>query len=444
MSSKERVIIMGAAGRDFHDFNTYFRNNDNFDVICFTATQIPDIAGRTYPPDLAGKNYPNGIPIYAEEKLGELIQEYNVNKVVFSYSDVRHEYVMHHASTVLAYGADFILLGPDKTALTSKKPIISVCAVRTGCGKSQTTSKVCTILKNLGKKVVVVRHPMPYGDLVKQKVQRYEKISDFEKFECTIEEQEEYERHINNGLIVYAGVDYEAILRQAEDEADVVIWDGGNNDLPFFKSDLQMVVVDPHRVDHELQYHPGEANFKRADLIVINKVDTADREQVLKSEQNIKKYNPNATVIKAASPISVDHPEKIAGKKVLVVEDGPTLTHGEMKYGAGTIAAGNCGAAEIIDPRPYAVGKMKRTFERYPNIGTLLPAMGYGKEQKRDLKATIDKTPADIVISGTPMDLNRVIKTNKEILRVTYELAEIGSPNLSDVLKEFVNDINKS
>jgi predicted GTPase len=439
--TKIRVLIMGAAGRDFHNFNTFYRARDNYDVVCFTATQIPDIEGRIYPPSLAGPNYPDGIPIYPEEKLVSLIKEKDIDQVVFAYSDVSHEYVMHIASTVLSCGADFRLMGMTNTALKYKKPIISVCAIRTGCGKSQTTSKVCQILKKLGKKVVVVRHPMPYGDLEKQKVQRFSSIADLEKFECTIEEQEEYERHILNGIIVYAGVDYAEILKQAEEEADIVIWDGGNNDMPFYDPDIDIVVVDPHRPGHEVKYFPGEVNFKRADIIVINKVDTADREDVLDVEENIKKFNPRARVIKAASPITVLTPEKIVGKRVLVVEDGPTLTHGEMKYGAGTIAAQNYGAREIIDPRPYAVGKIKKTFEKYPTIGTLLPAMGYGKEQIEDLQKTINKTPADLVVSGTPIDLSRIINTNKEILRISYELSEIGSPNLEEILTLFVKNL---
>ncbi|MGA2531954.1 MAG: cyclic 2,3-diphosphoglycerate synthase [Candidatus Aminicenantales bacterium] len=428
---------MGAAGRDFHNFNTYFRDNPDYRVVAFTATQIPDIEGRKYPAALAGKLYPRGIPIYAESELDALIAKYKVDDVHFAYSDVSHEYVMNKASQVMAAGANFVLLGPCDTMVKSRRPVVSVCAVRTGSGKSQTSRKVATILKEKGRKVAVIRHPMPYGDLVKQKVQRFATYADLDKHECTIEEREEYEPHIDRGIIVYAGVDYEAILRQAEKEADVILWDGGNNDFSFYKSDLEIVVADPHRAGHELRYHPGETNFRRAQVIVINKMDTATKEGIDLVLADIKKVNPKAVVIRANSPTIVSDGSRITGKRVLVIEDGPTLTHGGMRYGAGIVAAQKYGAAEIIDPRPYAVGSIKKTFEKYNHLDKVLPAMGYGDKQCSDLAATIERIPCDLVVSATPIDITRVIKVSKPILRVGYELEEIGSPTLKDVLKKF-------
>jgi predicted GTPase len=433
----KKVIIMGAAGRDFHNFNTYFRNNPDYRVVAFTATQIPDIAGRKYPAALAGKLYPRGIPIYTESELDALIAKYKVDDVHFAYSDVAHEYVMNKASQVMADGANFVLLGPRDTMVKSRRPVVSVCAVRTGSGKSQTSRKVATILKEKGRKVVVIRHPMPYGDLVKQKVQRFATYADLDKHECTIEEREEYEPHIDRGIIVYAGVDYEAILRQAEKEADVILWDGGNNDFSFYKSDLEIVVADPHRAGHELRYHPGETNIRRAQVIVINKMDTATKEGIDLVLANIKKVNPKAVIIRANSPTIVSDGGRITGKRVLVIEDGPTLTHGGMRYGAGIVAAQKYGAAEIIDPRPYAVGSIKKTFEKYNHLDKVLPAMGYGDKQCSDLAATIERIPCDLVVSATPIDITRVITVSKPILRVGYELEEIGSPTLKDVLKKF-------
>ena len=433
----KKVIIMGAAGRDFHNFNTYFRNNPDYRVVAFTATQIPDIAGRKYPAALAGKLYPRGIPIYAESELDALIAKYKVDDVHFAYSDVAHEYVMNKASQVMADGANFVLLGPRDTMVKSRRPVVSVCAVRTGSGKSQTSRKVATILKEKGRKVAVIRHPMPYGDLVKQKVQRFATYADLDKHECTIEEREEYEPHIDRGIIVYAGVDYEAILRQAEKEADVILWDGGNNDFSFYKSDLEIVVADPHRAGHELRYHPGETNIRRAQVIVINKMDTATKEGIDLVLADIKKVNPKAVVIRANSPTIVSDGGRITGKRVLVIEDGPTLTHGGMRYGAGIVAAQKYGAAEIIDPRPYAVGSIKKTFEKYNHLDKVLPAMGYGDKQCSDLAATIEKVPCDLVVSATPIDITRVITVSKPIIRVGYELEEIGSPTLKDVLKKF-------
>ncbi len=433
----KKVIIMGAAGRDFHNFNVYFRNNPAYRVVAFTATQIPDIEGRKYPAELAGRLYPKGIPIHAEADLDALIREHKVDDVHFAYSDVPHEYVMNKASQVMAVGANFVLLGPDDTMIKSRKPVVSVCAVRTGSGKSQTSRKVALLLKAKGRKVAAIRHPMPYGDLVKQKVQRFAAYSDLDKHECTIEEREEYEPHIDQGIIVYAGVDYGAILRQAEKEADVILWDGGNNDFSFYKSDLEIVVADPHRAGHELRYHPGETNFRRAQVIVINKMDTAQKDQVDIVLANIKKINPKAKIIRANSKLTVEDSGSIAGKRVLVIEDGPTLTHGGMKYGAGIVAAKKYGAAEIIDPRPYAVGSIKKTFEKYSHLDKVLPAMGYGEKQTKELEETIDRIDCDLIVSGTPIDLNRVITPNKKILRVRYELEEIGSPTLKDVLKGF-------
>ena len=430
-----RTIIMGAAGRDFHNFNVCFRDNPNYQVVAFTATQIPDIEGRTYPAELAGKLYPKGIPIYAESDLLKLIGKLKADEVVFAYSDVPHEYVMHKASAVMAAGADFRLMGTKSTQVKSTKPVVSICAVRTGSGKSQTTRRVSLILREMGFKVAAIRHPMPYGDLVKQAVQRFANYKDLDKHECTIEEREEYEPHIDNGVIVYAGVDYEKILRQAEKEVDIVLWDGGNNDFSFYVSDLQIVVVDPHRPGHEMSYHPGETNTRSADVFVINKVDTANAEDVMKVRENLRELNPDAIVIEGASPLFVDDPAAIRGKRVLVIEDGPTLTHGGMAYGAGYVAARRFGAAEIVDPRPFAVKSIKATYEKYPKTGPILPAMGYGEAQMRDLEATIAKADVDMVIIGTPIDLTRVIKINKPAQRVRYELQEIGQPTLEDILK---------
>ncbi len=431
---RTRVLIMGAAGRDFHNFNVYFRDNSQYEVVAFTATQIPDIEGRVYPPELAGELYPEGIPIYSEDELDALIRDLKIDQVIFAYSDIPHREVMHKASQVLAAGADYRLMGPKATQVASNKPVISVCAVRTGCGKSQTTRRVSDILQAMGKRVVVIRHPMPYGDLREQIWQRFAEYDDLDKHECTIEEREEYEPHIDRGVVVYAGVDYEEILRRAEEEADVILWDGGNNDLPFYKSDLQIVVTDPHRAGHEIDYHPGEVNLRMADVIVINKVDTADQADVSTVQNNIRSLNPKAIVVYAASPITVEDPTAITGASVLVVEDGPTLTHGEMTFGAGTVAAERFGAAEIIDPRPYAVRSIKETFEKYPDIGVLLPAMGYGEKQVKDLEETIARTPADLVIVGTPIDLQRVVKIKQPSQRVRYELQEIGQPTLAEIL----------
>ncbi|MCX6031028.1 MAG: cyclic 2,3-diphosphoglycerate synthase [Chloroflexi bacterium] len=434
--SRLRILIMGAAGRDFHNFNTVFREDDRYEVVAFTATQIPNIEGRRYPAELAGKLYPGGISIYPESELVGLIRSLDVDQVIFAYSDVNHQYVMDKASTVIAAGADFRLIGPKETLLKSSKPVVAVCAVRTGSGKSQTTRYVAGVLQKMGKKVVAVRHPMPYGDLVAQRVQRFASYADLDEHKCTIEEREEYEPHLDRGIVVYAGVDYEAILRQAETEADVVLWDGGNNDLPFFAPDLHIVVADPHRPGHELTYYPGAANFRMADVIVINKVDTADLAHVSAVRDSAFAVNPDAIIIEAASPIFLPDPAAIRGKRVLVIEDGPTLTHGGMKYGAGIVAARRFGAAEIIDPRPYTVGTITETFAKYPEIGTLLPAMGYGDEQVRDLEETIRRVPCDLVIAATPIDLTRVAKIYHPVQRVNYELQVIGPPTLEDVLRE--------
>ena len=430
----KRVIIMGAAGRDFHNFNVYFRDNPDYQVVAFTATQIPNIEGRRYPPELAGRLYPDGIPIYPEEELTDLIRRYQVDQVVFAYSDVSHEYVMHKASQALVAGADFRLMGTGSTMLTSRKPVVAVCAVRTGSGKSQTTRHVCDVLRRMGHRVVVVRHPMPYGDLTAQAVQRFATYEDLDRYRCTIEEREEYEPHIDRGVVVYAGVDYERILRQAEEEADIVVWDGGNNDLPFFRPDLHIVVADPHRPGHEVRYHPGEANLRAADVVVINKVDTADPGGVAQVRENILEVNPQAIVIEAASPIFVEDPRAIQGRRVLVIEDGPTLTHGEMAYGAGVTAARRFGAAELVDPRPYAVRSIAEAFRKYPHIGPLLPAMGYGEEQIRDLEETINATPCDLVLAATPVDIRRVLKVRYPVDRVRYELQVIGQPTLEEIL----------
>lgn len=431
-----RTLIMGAAGRDFHNFNTFFRGNKDYEVVAFTATQIPNIEGRKYPAELAGELYPAGIPIHPESQLADLIRDEKIDQVVFAYSDVPYEYVMHKASLVNAAGADFRLMGTQETQIKSSKPVVAVCAVRTGSGKSQTTRRVSLILRDMGYKVAAIRHPMPYGDLVRQKVQRFADYSDLDKHECTIEEREEYEPHLDNGVIVYAGVDYEAILREAEKEVDIVLWDGGNNDFPFYVPDLLIVVADPHRPGHEKKYYPGETNVRMADVFVINKVDTANPEDVITVRNNLYDLNPDATVIEGASPLFVDDPDAIRGKRVLVVEDGPTLTHGEMAYGAGYVAARRFGAGEIVDPRPFAVDSIQATYEKYPNTGTILPAMGYGDAMMRDLEATINKSDVDLVISGTPIDLTRVIKINKPLQRVRYELQEIGEPTLTTILKK--------
>lgn len=435
---KERVIIMGAAGRDFHNFNTYFRNNDDYEVVAFTAAQIPDIEGRVYPASIAGKIYPEGIPIYPEEELESLIKKFEADRVVFAYSDVAHEKVMHKASRVLAAGADFWLMGPDKTMLKSQAKVIAVTAVRTGSGKSQTTRYVAKLLTEMGKKVAIIRHPMPYGNLEEQVAMRFGSYEDLDKHNCTIEEREEYEPHIDNGLVVFAGVDYQVILEEAEKEADVILWDGGNNDLPFYESDLHIVVVDPHRAGHETTYHPGETNLRMADVAIINKIDSAASEEVEKVKNTVAVINPGAKIIMAKSPITVDDPEQIKGKKVLVIEDGPTLTHGEMAYGAGILAAQKMGAAELIDPRPYAVGSIKDTFAKYNHLSKLLPAMGYGQKQIDELEKTIDAAPADLVVIGTPIDLRRVMKLDKPALRVRYDLEEVGNQELANILKETV------
>jgi predicted GTPase len=425
---------MGAAGRDFHNFNVYFRDNPNYKVVAFTATQIPDIDGRCYPAKLAGKLYPKGVPIESEENLVEKIAKHDVNLVVFSYSDVSHQYVMERASRAMAAGADFMLLGPKSTQLASKKPVISVTAVRTGSGKSQTTRYVTDILRKHGKRVVVVRHPMPYGDLVKQECQRFASFKDLDRYDCTIEEREEYEPHLERGTVVYAGVDYAKILRMAEREADVILWDGGNNDFSFFVPDIDIVVADPLRAGHEVTYYPGHINLLLADVVVINKVDTAARAQIEHVRESIRKFNPRARIIEAASPLFVEDPSVIEGKRVLAIEDGPTLTHGEMAYGAATLAAEKYGAKELVDPRPYAVNSIAETFKKYPHIGKLLPAMGYGEEQIRDLAKTIKRTDCDAVIIGTPIDLKRLIKFDVPSTRVLYELQEIGHPTLEEVL----------
>ncbi|NJE54157.1 cyclic 2,3-diphosphoglycerate synthase [Thermococcus sp. 21S9] len=440
---KKRVLILGAAGRDFHNFNVFFRDNPDYEVVAFTATQIPDIEGRIYPPELAGELYPNGIPIWSEDDMEKIIKEHDIDIVVFAYSDVPHEHVMHLASRAHSAGADFWLLGPKSTMLKSTKPVVAVTAIRTGCGKSQTSRKVAQLLQEMGYKVVAIRHPMPYGDLRKQVVQRFATFEDLDKYECTIEEREEYEPYIERGMVVYAGVDYEKILREAEKEADIILWDGGNNDFPFYEPDLWITVVDPHRPGHELKYHPGETNFRAADVIIINKIDTANRDDIQTVRENIEKINPNATVIEAASPIFVDNPELIKGKRVLVVEDGPTLTHGGMKYGAGYVAAKKFGAKEIIDPRPYAVGSIVETYKKYPHLDLILPAMGYGKKQIKELEETINRADADVVIMGTPVDLRRFMNLNKPAVRVKYELEEIGQPKLKDVLENWVKNCEK-
>ncbi len=434
------VIIIGAAGRDFHNFNTFFRGNKNYKVVAFTATQIPDIDGRKYPKELAGAGYPNGIPIYAEQDLPQLIVKLKADDCVFAYSDVPYQRVMNISAIVNAAGANFMLLGPKETMIKSTKPVIAVGATRTGCGKSQTSRRIIEVLMKKGLKVVAVRHPMPYGDLNAQKVQRFASVEDLKKQNCTIEEMEEYEPHVTRGNVIYAGVDYEAILRKAEKDpkgCDVILWDGGNNDFPFFKPDLYVGVADPLRPGAEISYYPGEVVARMADVIVINKIDSASLENINKVRENLAHINPKAIIIDGASPLTVDKPELIKGKRVLVVEDGPTLTHGEMKIGAGTVAALKYGAGELIDPRPYTVGRLTETFKLYPNIGTLLPAMGYGKQQIADLEKTIDKTPCDTVVIATPIDLNRIVKIKKPTVKVGYDLQEIGHPNFETVLNDF-------
>lgn len=434
--AKRRVIIMGAAGRDFHNFNCIYRDNPEYEVIAFTATQIPDIDDRVYPAKLAGKLYPEGIPILDEDDLEEIIQENGpIDDVVFSYSDASYQYVMNRAAWALAGGArNFVLIGPESTMLPADVPVIAICATRTGCGKSQTTRRVAEILTEAGKKVVVIRHPMPYGDLVKQTCQRFETIQDLKKHNCTIEEMEEYEPHINRGNVVYAGVDYHEILKHAEKEADIILWDGGNNDTPFYLPNMMITIADPHRPGDELAYYPGEINLRMADIIIINKVDSASPEGVLEVRDNIRVVNPGAIVMEAASPITMEDPEIVRGKAVLVVEDGPTLTHGGMQYGAGVMGALAQGAIDLIDPRPWAVGSIEETFEKYPEIGTLLPAMGYSPQQVKDLEKTINDTEADAVVIGTPIDLRRIIKINKPSTRVGYELQVLGHPNLEDII----------
>ncbi len=441
---KIKTIIQGAAGRDFHNFNLVYRDNPAYDVVAFTATQIPDIDGRRYPAELAGRQYPKGIPILSESDLESSIRKHEVDEVVFSYSDVSHEYVMHWGSRVMAAGANFRFLGAKATMVQSSKPVVAVCAVRTGAGKSQTTRRVAELLKDAGKKLVVVRHPMPYGNLVKQTVQRFASIKDLKAQNCTIEEMEEFEPHLDRGSIVYCGVDFEKILRQAEREADVVLWDGGNNDLPFFKPDVHITVSDPLRAGHETSYHPGECNLRMAHAIVINKIDSATPDQVARVRESIEKCNPSALVIEAASPVSASGGEKIRGKRVLVIEDGPTTTHGEMKFGAGVVCARRFGAAELVDPRPYAVGTIAGTFKTYPQIGSLLPAMGYGDKQMRDLEDTIKKAKADVVIVATPIDLTRIIKIDKPVVRVGYDLQEIGSPTVADALAPILSGKKKT
>jgi predicted GTPase len=439
----KRVLILGAAGRDFHNFNVVFRNNPLYRVIAFTATQIPDIAGRRYPTELAGPDYPDGIPIAEEKDLEKLIREQGIDVVVFSYSDVAHQTLMHLASRVLAAGADFWLLGTQHTQLKSSVPVISICAVRTGCGKSPLSRKVAAELRRAGLKVVAIRHPMPYGDLAAQAVQRFATMADLERHRCTIEEREEYEPHLVHDTVVYAGVDYEKILRQAENEADVILWDGGNNDTPFYVSDLEIVVADPHRPGHELAYYPGEVNLRRAQVVVINKVDTAAPENVATVRRNIELANPKARIIETACRVSVDDPARIRGKRVLVVEDGPTLTHGEMCYGAGVVAARQCGAAELVDARPYAVGSIRSTFEKYSHMTTLLPAMGYGDMQRHELEETINRTPCDVVVIATPVDLAHILNIKHPTVRVGYEIEERSPHGVTELIAEFAKKVEK-
>jgi len=435
-----RVIIMGAAGRDFHDFNVHWRQRDDVHVVCFTATQIPNIDGRVYPPELAGSKYPNGIPIHPEQKLPELIREHDVDLVTFAYSDVSHEYVMHKASLAQSCGADFCLLGREATMLKSSRPVIAVCAVRTGCGKSQTSRYVAAILKKLGRKVAAIRHPMPYGDLRKQVCQRFASLEDLDRYECTIEEREEYEPHIVAGNLIFAGIDYEQILRAAENEAEVILWDGGNNDMPFFAPDLLITVVDPHRPGHELRYYPGETNLRMADVVVVNKVDTAEPGHVRQVIDNVRSVNPTAEIVECDSPVIVREPEQIRGRRVLVVEDGPTLTHGNMRYGAAHIAARKYGAAEIIDPRPFAVGSIRETFAKYDHLSDVLPAMGYGQQQMAELAETINRSDADLVLVGTPIDLCRTLQIDKPALRVRYELAEREQGRIEAAIRRVLDE----
>lgn len=437
----KKVVIMGAAGRDFHNFNVYYRNNPDYKVVAFTATQIPDIHGRKYPAELAGNLYPDGIPIYSENELEKIIKEDKVDEVVFAYSDVSHNYVMHTASRTQSVGANFILLGPNSTMIKSEKPVVSVCAVRTGSGKSQTSRRVSKILIELGKKVVVIRHPMPYGDLVKQRCQRFENYNDLDRYECTFEEREEYEPHIERGIVVFAGVDYGEILKRAEKEAEIILWDGGNNDFPFYFPDLHIVVADPHRPGHEILYHPGETNLRMADVVVINKIDTAASDKIINVQENIKSVNPKAKVVFAESPISINRPELIRNKRALVIEDGPTLTHGEMSFGAGFIAAQRAEASEIIDPRPYAVGSIKDIYKKYTHLEKILPAMGYGDEQIKELEKTINNSPCEVVVVGTPINLLKLIKINKPAVRVKYELKDVGTPNLKQIIKQFLKNL---
>lgn len=437
----KKVVIMGAAGRDFHNFNVYYRNNPDYKVVAFTATQIPDIHGRKYPAELAGNLYPDGIPIYSENELEKIIKEDKVDEVVFAYSDVSHNYVMHTASRTQSVGANFILLGPNSTMIKSEKPVVSVCAVRTGSGKSQTSRRVSKILIELGKKVVVIRHPMPYGDLVKQRCQRFENYDDLDRYECTFEEREEYEPHIERGIVVFAGVDYGEILKRAEKEAEIILWDGGNNDFPFYFPDLHIVVADPHRPGHEILYHPGETNLRMADVVVINKIDTAASDKIINVQENIKSVNPKAKVVFAESPISINRPELIRNKRALVIEDGPTLTHGEMSFGAGFIAAQRAEASEIIDPRPYAVGSIKDIYKKYTHLEKILPAMGYGDEQIKELEKTINNSPCEVVVVGTPINLLKLIKINKPAVRVKYELKDVGTPNLKQIIKQFLKNL---
>lgn len=436
MGGRIRTLIMGAAGRDFHNFNTVFKTDDKYEVVAFTATQIPNIEGRLYPPSLAGELYPEGIPIHDEADLDKLIKEENINQVFFAYSDVSNQYVMEMSSRVNASGAHFSLIGSAQTMIISTKPVVAICAVRTGSGKSQTTRKVAEVLKEMGKKVAVIRHPMPYGDLAAQAVQRFADYEDLDKHQATIEEREEYEPHIARGNIVYAGVDYEAILRKAEEEADIIIWDGGNNDMPFYKPDIMFTVADPHRAGHELTYYPGATCLRMADVVIINKVNTADRIDIDTVRNNVNSVNPDAIIIEANSPVTLDNPALVKGKRVLVVEDGPTLTHGGMKYGAGVVAAEEADAGELVDPREYAVGTIKDTFEKYPEIGILLPAMGYGAEQVKDLEDTINAVDCDVVIIGTPIDLTKLISIQKPVARATYELEEIGDTDIKEILKD--------
>jgi len=434
---RKKVIIMGAAGRDFHNFNTVFRNNSKYEVVAFTATQIPDIEGRRYPASLAGEEYPNGIPILPEEDLEKIIKEEHADEVIFAYSDVTHEHVMHIGSRVIAAGADFVLLGNRETMIKPKVPLISICATRTGSGKSQTTRAIADILVKKDRDISTIRHPMPYGDLEKQAVQRFADYDDLDRHDCTIEEREEYEPYIDEGMVIYAGVDYGAILEEAEKESDIVIWDGGNNDTPFYRSDLHFVVLDPHRVGHETKYHPGEVNLNMADVCVINKCDSADEEDIVELEKNIREVNPDATILRADSPLTVEDSDKIKGKKALVIEDGPTVTHGEMSFGAGKLAAEKFGASEIIDPREFAVGSIKETFEKFPHLEEVLPAMGYGKQQMKDLEETIENSDCDIVVSGTPIDLNRVINVSKPMVHVTYKLDVQEDGKLEEILSDF-------